>query len=320
MDYLGLDISKLAIDCKFKIGNDFIYMKIDNTPEGFEKIIDYINQNKLEVHARCEATGIYYIGIAEYLHKHGVKISVLNPLIIKHYAKYHMMRNKTDKKDAELIALYCSDKKPPPWHPQSEAKKQLQSLNRRIDQLNYMQTMEKNRLQVADTYSRPYIENMIGAISQQIEECRKHLQDVIQDTEDLAQKQKLLQTIKGVGQSTAAWLLSVLIDIDKFQTAKHFVSFLGLAPVYKESGTSVKSKPVISKMGDKFVRKALYWPARSACTRSKLWRPWYLRKLEEGKHPKQIYVAMMRKMCVYAYTILKTGKPFDENMHKTLDA
>ncbi len=320
MDYLGLDVSKLTVDCKFKIGNEFTYMKIDNTPEGFSKIVDYINDNKLEVHACCEATGIYYVGIAEYLYKHGVKISVLNPLIIKHYAKYHMMRIKTDKKDAKLIALYCSEKNPPLWCPQSEVKKQLQSLNRRIGQLNQMQTMERNRLQVSDDFSRPYIEAMIHDLGRQIEDCRQHLQRIISNSGDLAQKQRLLQTIKGVGQSTAVWLLSVLVDIDKFRTAKHFVSFLGLAPVIKESGTSVKGKPVISKMGDKFVRSALYWPARAACTRSKLWRPWYLKKLEDGKHPKEIYVAMMRKMCVYAYTILKTGKPFDENMHKRLDA
>ncbi|OAM26064.1 hypothetical protein A7P95_10140 [Eikenella longinqua] len=88
-----------------------------------------------------------------------------------------------------------------------------------------------------------------------------------------------------------------------------------LDALIKDSGTSVKYVK-ISKMGDKMVRKALYYPARAACLRSKLWRPWFEQKLKQGKHPKQIYVLMMCKIIKYAYAVIKSGQPFDENRHK----
>ena len=137
----------------------------------------------------------------------------------------------------------------------------------------------------------------------------------LRQPQELSHNQKLLQTISGVGQSTAAWLLSVLVDIDKFENSKKLISYLGLSPVIKDSGTSVRQAK-ISKMGDKKVRKALYYPARAACLRSKLWRPWFEQKMKQGKHPKQIYVLMMCKIVKYAYAVIKTGQPFDENRHK----
>lgn len=320
-NYLGLDVSKLTVDCAFLTNGKFKHLKIENHSDGFKQIIDHINQYGLtNVHACCEATGNYYLPLSEYLHDNNVKISVVNPLVIKHYARYQMSRIKTDKQDAKLIATYCSKEKPDAWQPNSKVKQQLQSLNRRIEQLNTMRTMDKNRQQVADEYARPSVEIIIDAIEQEIARCKQQLKDIVAADKALAEKKRLLQTIPGIGETAATWLLYMLVDIDKYPTAKHFVSYLGLTPVFRQSGTSVDGKHVISKMGDKTARKAMYMPARAACTRSKLWRPWYLQKLEEGKHPKQIYVTMMRKLCVYAYTVLKTNKPFDVDLHKMVDS
>ena len=224
-------------------------------------------------------------------------------------------RTKTDKQDAKLIADYCEKENPPLWKPLSEKRNALKVLNRRIEQLNVLLNIESNRQDVSDTVIKSGIERILEAIKNEIESCKKAIQNLIDSDKELSHNQKLLQTISGVGKSTAAWLLSVLVDIDKFENSKKLISYLGLSPVIKDSGTSVRQAK-ISKMGDKKVRKALYYPARAACLRSKLWRPWFEQKIKQGKHPKQIYILMMCKIVKYAYAVIKTGQPFDENRHK----
>lgn len=321
MVYLGLDVSKLTVDCVFMIDSQFTHVQISNNDDGFRQLLDYISNHKIkQLHACCESTGNYYLKLASYLHNNGISISVINPLAIKNYARLKLSRIKTDKQDAKLIAQFCANQQPKLWQPDSPLEAQIRSLNKRYDQLNHMLVAEKNRQQVADDHAIGSIENMLAYIQSEISSNRQQLQALIEENDELSNKQKLLQTIPGIGQTTAAWLLSVMINTDKYPSSKHMVSYLGLTPVIKNSGTSVRGKQAISKMGDRAIRKALYMPARAACTRSKLWRPWYDAKLKAGKHPKQIYVSMMRKMCIYAYTILKTGQPFNENLHKSVDS
>ena len=176
--------------------------------------------------------------------------------------------------------------------------------------------MEKNRIYVSDEITQVSIQTVIDCIDQQINQCQQKIQQLIEQSDTLKHQQKLLQTIPGIGTTTANWLLSVLIDIDKFPTSKQLVSYLGLSPIVRQSGKA-KSWQRISKMGDKSIRKALYMPARAACTRSKLWRPWFDAKIKAGKHPKQVYVLMMRKLVVYAYICLKTNQPFNPDLHKS---
>lgn len=318
--YLGLDISKHTIDCQFIIDNKPAqYLKIDNNPTGYQILQQHINpiieNQQSTIHACCESTGIYYLGIAQYLYQQQIPISVVNPSVIKSYAKMHLQRIKTDKQDAKTIAQYCQSQQPALWQPPSLQKTQLTALNRRIDQLNQLLTMEKNRIYVSDEITQASIQTVIDCIDQQINQCQQKIQQLIEQSDTLKHQQKLLQTIPGIGTTTANWLLSVLIDIDKFPTSKQLVSYLGLSPIVRQSGKA-KSWQRISKMGDKSIRKALYMPARAACTRSKLWRPWFDAKIKAGKHPKQVYVLMMRKLVVYAYACLKTNQPFNPDLHK----
>ncbi|OAM32022.1 hypothetical protein A7P95_00030 [Eikenella longinqua] len=313
---LGLDISKLTIDAHFNGQNDF--MRVMNNPTGIAKLMERIQsyqQQNQQIHACCEYTGVYYLPVANALHEAAIKISVVNPLSIKLYAEYKLRRTKTDKQDAKLIADYCQRENPPLWQPLSEKRKNLKALNRRIEQLNVLLNMESNRKEVSDPVIKSGIDTIINAIQNEIASCKTAIQDLIDSDKELSHNQQLLQTISGVGKTTAAWLLSVLVDIDKFENSKKLISYLGLSPVIKDSGTSVKYVK-ISKMGDKMVRKALYYLARAACLRSKLWRPWFEQKLKQGKHPKQIYVLMMCKIIKYAYAVIKSGQPFDENRHK----
>lgn len=313
--YLGLDISKHKIDA---VTAQTPHITVSNDDAGYQQLLDYFKTHQLNlarIHACCESTNIYYLDIAEYLYRHNIKISVINPTAIKAYAKMQLRRVKTDKQDAKLIAEYCQKEQPEAWQPESDIKRQLKSLHRRIEQLNEIYIQEQNRLQVADNCIKASIEYLIETLQMQIDECRKQMQCIIDKSVDLKRKQKYLETIPGVGRTTAQILLSVLIDLDRFKTAKNLISYLGLSPIIRDSG-KYKGLQRVSKMGNRSVRKSLYMPARTACTRSKLWRAWFDYQVGRGKHPKQVYVMMMCKILRYAYVCLKTDKPFDASLHQ----
>ncbi len=313
--YLGLDISKDKIDV---ISNQTPHLTISNDRQGCLTLLDYFNEHQIDlaqIHACCESTNIYYLAIATFLYQHQIKISVVNPTAIKSYAKMQLRRVKTDKQDAKLIAQYCQKEQPALWQPETEHKRQLKNLHRRIEQLNTMHVQEQNRLQVADDVTQTSITNLIGCLKKEIDRCQQQMQQIIDSSPDLKNKQKQLLTIPGVGKTTAQILLSVLTDLDKYPSAKHLISYLGLSPIIRDSG-KYKGLQRVSKMGNRSVRKSLYMPARAACTRSKLWRGWFDYQLSRGKHPKQVYVMMMCKILKYAYVCLKTDKPFNAELHQ----
>lgn len=312
--YLGLDISKNTIDV---VSEQSPHLKISNDIDGYLKLLDYLEKyqvRKNQIHACCESTNIYYLGVATFLFEQDIKISVVNPSVIKAYAKMQLKRVKTDKQDAKLIAQYCQKEQPYLWQPETDQKRQLKNLHRRIEQLNGILVQERNRYQVADDIIKTSINSLIILLEQEIENCRNQMQQIINSAPDLKRKQQHLQSIPGIGKTTSQMLLSVLIDLEKYPTAKHLISYLGLSPIIRDSG-KFKGSQRISKMGNRSVRKSLYMPARTACTRSKLWRPWFEQQVARGKHPKQVYVMMMCKILRYAYVCLKTDKPFDVNLH-----
>ncbi|WP_303065133.1 IS110 family transposase [Alysiella sp.] len=316
--YLGIDISKLWIDLVFKQNQKYQYLKISNNEVGFQQLLDFIQENQYnikEIHACCEATNVYYLPFSNFLNAHQIAISVVNPSIIKSYAEYHLRRVKTDKQDAKLIADFCEHDKPELWQPKTEQRIQLTSLHRRTNQLTQMLVSEKQRLEVADEYSQSSIQRTIEFIETELETCRTQMQQLIEENQELKHKQKILESITGIGRTTSQILLPVLIDIDKFQNHKKLISYLGLSPIIRQSGKH-KGKERVSKMGDSSIRKSLYMPARSACTRSKLWRSWFDKQIARGKHAKQVYVMMMTKLIKYAYYCIKHNEMFDESKHK----
>lgn len=316
--YLGIDVSKLHIDLAFKQNQTYQHLIISNDKSGFQQLLNFIQENQIntsEIYACCEATNVYYLALATFLYENQISISVVNPSIIKSYSEYNLRRVKTDKQDAKLIADFCEHSQPKFWQPKNEQSVKLTSFHRRTNQLTQMLVAEKVRLDVADDYSKSSIQRMIEHIETELEICRNEMQQLIDENAEMKRKQQILESITGIGRTTSQILLSVLLDVDKFQNHKKLISYLGLSPIIRQSGKS-KGKERVSKMGDGAIRKSLYMPARAACTRSKLWRSWFDKQIARGKHAKQVYVMMMTKLVKYAYYCIKNDVMFDESKHK----
>jgi transposase len=262
-----------------------------------------------------EATGVYWEAVAEVLAAHGMTVSVINPAQIKAFGASRMVRTKTDKVDAQLIAGFCAERSPAPWQAPSPSQQALRAMVLRLEALQTMRTQESNRLQVAREAVKPGITEHIEWLDKKIDALIKAIREHLDNDPKLKDKQALLDSIPGLGERTIATLLAFYANFDRFGNARQAVAFVGLDPRQHESGSSVKGKPRLSKVGHAFLRKALYMPAMVTLYKTAWGKRFRERLAAAGKPPKLIIGAMMRKLLQVVFGVLKSGKIFDPAKH-----
>ena len=208
---------------------------------------------------------------------------------------------------------------PPLWKPPDPLIQELQALvrrletlARRLETLEEMRVMEENRLEsgISCAQVRASLEEHIAYLQAQIEKTRQQIKDHIDQNPTLKEQRDLLTSIPGIGEATAALLLAE-VDAAQFQSARQVAAFAGLVPKIRQSGTSVRGRPRLSKAGSTRLRKGLYFPALTALRFNPLIRALGERLKAKGKSKMLIVGAAMRKILHLAYGVLKSGKPFD---------
>ena len=318
--HLGIDVAKAKLDCALLLPDGKVRHKVvENSPAGFQTLRSWLDkQGAASVHACMEATGIYWEAVAEFLAAiEGIKVSVVNPAQIKAFAMSRLVRTKTDKADAKLIAEFCAERHPPAWQAPSVAELTLRALVLRLEALHTMHTQESNRRQVARSAVAEGIELHLQWLDKEIERVTKAIRDHIGDDPDLRDKQRLLDSIPGLGERTIAVLLAFYANPQRFDNSRQAAAFAGLDPRQHESGSSVKGKPRMSKVGHSFLRKALYMPAMATLYHTTWGKQFRSRLAAAGKPPMLIIGAMMRKLVHVAFGVLKSGKTFDPALHGT---
>jgi len=316
MTTLGLDIAKAKIDCALLLKNKVKSKVFPNNPDGFNSLIGWLAKHGVSrVHACCEATGTYSDAVALFLHEHGHVVSVVNPAQIAAYAQAHLSRAKTDALDARLIARFCEREQPQPWTPPPAEERLLLALLRDLQNLQAIQQAESNRLATAHAFVRERIERHLTFLASEIEQIKKLIEQHIDRHDNLRGRRDLLDSVPGLGENTIPWLIAYLSDGGRFGGAKRAVAFFGLCPKPHQSGTSVRGKARIAKTGHADMRHVLFMPAMVAYSRCKAYAPFVQRLKAAGKPPKVIIVALMRKLVAIAQAILKSGKPFDPDLH-----
>lgn len=237
-------------------------------------------------------------------------MSVENPRKIKGFATAVLLRSKTDKQDAKLIAQYCKAVSPEPWRKPTPEQTRLKELTQYLGRLKRQKASEQTKKQTAPDYLAVHLQSTIDHLAAQIKFVQKLIQDFFRQNPQYRQQKERLQTIDGVGDNAANSLLAVLSRNQRFKSAAQFVAYLGLDPKIRQSGTSVNGKAGISKVGNTQLRTALFIPAMHAY-RSETFRSFTNRLKANGKRPKQIIVALMRKLAIIAYHLIKTGKDFE---------
>lgn len=314
MDVLGIDLAKLTFDATLLIGSGAQhYHSFPNTPEGFTQLQAWLAQHGVaQLHACMEATNIYWEALATFLYEKGYTVSVVNPARIKGYAMATMQRNKTDKLDSAIIASFCATHHPTAWQPLSEAHQRLRALVRHREDLLQTQLQQQNRLRdTTDSLVRESLQTVLDTLAKQLEAVDRTIKEHLVAQAELRTNLELLTAIVGIGVVTAAKLLAEFADIEQYESAKAAAADAGLTPAHFESGTSVRRRTRLSKVGKAGIRAALYWPAITAMRRCPAFKAFAERLAARGKPKKVIIGAVMRKLVHIIYGVLKHQTPYD---------
>ncbi len=315
--HLGIDVSKAKLDCALRLPNGKFRSKvIANSAVGFAQLTDWLASHQVaSAHVCMEATGIYWEEVAQFLATAGFTVSVVNPAQIKAYGTSRLTRSKTDAVDARLIADFCAERQPMAWQAPSEAEIVLRALVLRLEALQTMRTQESNRLDVARNAVQSDILQHLDWLDNAVKQLVNTINEHIDQHPDLKQKRALLNSIPGIGERTSAIFLAFYADTERFANSRQAAAFAGLDPRQYESGSSVKGKPRLSKIGHAFLRKALYMPAMVTLYKTAWGKRFKDRLTGNGKPAKLIIGAMMRKLVHVAFGVLKSGQAFDPTLH-----
>jgi transposase len=311
--HLGLDIAKLKFDCALLVGQRLAQQSFPNTPAGFTALLQWLAKHAAkpaECHACLEATGRYGEALAGWLHQQGFRVSVVNPARIRFFAQSLLTRNKTDELDAEIIARFCQQQQPRRWTPASPEQLQLQALTRLLDDLLEQRQNNRNRLESA---TAPVVVKCLKALERQLTKHITTVQGQIREHLDqhFARQNQLLRSIPGVGPSTVATVLAELPA--QLENARQAAAYAGLTPRRKQSGSSVRGRPGLSKIGNGRLRKILYFPAITALKYNPIIRALAQRLLARGKSKMCVVGAAMRKLLHIIWGVLKHQQPFAPN-------
>jgi transposase len=316
MMHLGIDLSKAYFDATVrKADSSKFHRRFDNDVNGFAALAVWLKEQGVrELQACMEATNIYWEGLADFLHGQGYTVSVVNPARIKGFAMSQLRRNKTDKLDSEVIADFCAKMEPLVWTPPSPEQHKLRSLVRHSEALQKTITQQKNRLASGnDDDVTASLERIIASLTEELQAIEEQIAAHIKQRPALVAEQKLLRSVIGIGPKASTKLLAEMYDLATYEDAHAAAADAGLSPAHHESGTTVRRKPRLCKVGKASVRSLLYWPAITAIKHNPVVKKLAQRLAAKGKPKMLIIAAAMRKLIHLAFGVLKNKTPFDPN-------
>jgi transposase len=311
---LGIDVSKKTLDVTLLDEKGRKRRKrVANSAADIATLQEWLSRHTIgDVHVCMESTSVYWEEVAEALHEAGYRVSVVNPVRIKGYAMSQLRRSKTDPLDGDVIADFCRTQEPEAWTPPTPEQKKLRALVRHLEALKKSRTQQLNRLGTCrDDEVRTSLETMLTTIKAEIEAVKARIAELIDQNPDLKEKKELLVSIKGIGEKTAVHILAEMYDLANYKNAKAAAADAGVTTSHYRSGTSVRRRPKISRMGKASVRTALYYPAITALQHNPIVKRMAQHLAAKGKGKAVIRVAAMRKLLHIAYGVLKNRKPFD---------
>ena len=311
----GIDVSHTKLDVCYQNNlGELFHLQVGNNNQGFAKIMEHTGAG---YHFVMEATGVYYIRLAFYLHSHGCALSVVNAIAIKRYIQMHLERNKTDKKDAAWICRYAIEQQPPYWQmPDSayfESKQLYNTIREYTEQIkrfnNHLHSLRLLPVPSKDTIRS--LEKMIAGMQKEIKQLEQKLQTLLQQWQP--DQLKSVSSIKGIGKRAAAMLIVFTQGFKHTQNHRQLISFAGLAPTQYSSGTSIQGKARIYKRGGKNLRDVLYMCSMNAMKTNTACKALYERLRANGKTGKQALVAVMNKLLKQVFAVVKNNSLYQPN-------
>lgn len=322
----GIDVAQHElVVCMGRMHDDwspqlYAHKTFANTPMGFaalQKWVTQVGSKELDVRYVMEATGVYHERLAYYLAGKGCMISVVLPNKISNYFRTLEVKTITDKTAAEAIACFGLERKLNNWKRPAKAYRELRQLTRERDQLVQERTMIMNQLHAEQSEAEPgessilRMKKRIALLNKQEQQIKDEIQAMAKQDEHVNSAIKTICTIPGIGVLTAATVVGETNGFELILNKRQLTSYAGLDVKEKQSGTSVKGKPRISKKGNKYLRKAMYMPALTAIRHDQRHKAIFDRLVARHGIKMKAIVAVQRKMLEMIYTIYKTKTAYD---------
>lgn len=317
-NFAGIDVSKKFFDvCKLS-GSAQESKQFAYDEKGLERVIKWLPAN---CHCVMEATGPYYLKLALKLHEYGFTVSVVNPLVIKRFSQMRLLRAKTDKADAKMIAAYAVNEQPSCWEPPAAYVLKLQQLEALAHQLQKQHTAllcQKEAFTAAgmDKEIKQMLQTSLAHLKKQIEELNKKSEQLIEQYHyELLSR---VVSVPGLGKKSAIMLIVLSDGFKKFENYRQLSAYIGLCPRIFQSGSSVKGKARICKMGMSRVRALLYVCAWSAKKCNAACKDLYERLVLKGKSKRLALIAVANKLIKQAFAIAVGNKMYEANYSKNI--
>ena len=324
---LGIDISKDKIDCCFSVmlSDRSIKVKcrkvLPNNENGFIEIIRLLTKwfiKDMKASLVMEATGVYYERLAYYFANYSrVKVSVVLPNKVKSYANSLGTRTKTDRVDAQILAQMGLERNLEVWEAPHVIYRQLRNLGRERLGLVEEKTMVSNQLH-AEEHSAEKVERSIkrygvriDLLETQIKEVEADMKELVVSSDELKEAVARLSSIEGVGFLTAAVVIGETDGFHLIKSRAQLTAYAGLDVVEFQSGSSVKKASKISKRGNRYLRKAVYFPAVCQIRQKNEFYNIYERVRNKSGQKKKGLVAVSRKILCLMYTLHKNKTDYN---------
>jgi transposase len=314
---VGLDVSKATLAVCYQRGAHLHHLEVSNDKPGFTHLLQTCGAECLFV---LEATGTYYLSLAYHLHEQGGQVAVINPLVVKRFTQMHLGKGKTDRKDAQWLLRYGQQQAVKLWQPTETVLVECRQLEQVTEQLLKQKTMVANSLEALQ--QQPIISPLAH---QRLQQTWQLLDDQVRalEAELLAlldqrfpQEMTLLCSIPGIGRKTAGMLLLFAGGFTQLNNYRQLIAKAGLSPREHTSGTSVRGKTRITKMGGGVLRSKLFVCSFSAKRSNAACKALYERLVAKGKNGKLALIAVCNKLIKQAFAIIKSGVPYQADFTK----
>jgi len=289
--FVGVDVSQAAWDVHVRPGDRRV--RIEVTDEAASQLLAAVGAPGACL-VVVEATGGLERPLVAALLEAGVTTAVVNPRQARDFAKAMGRLAKTDRIDAETLALFAERVQPRPAQKTPEKQEQLDALVTRRRQLVALRAVERTRQrQTVQRTAKQSIDKTVKFFDKQIAELEQAIARLIDADEDWRAKRDLIQSVPGVGPTTGATLMAELPELGQLNR-RQIATLAGVAPLNRDSGTLRGRRCV--RGGRASVRTALYMAAFAARRFNPAIRAFADRLHQAGKPFKVVLTACMRKL------------------------
>jgi transposase len=292
-----------------------------NNPKGFVALLQWVSKQTdqaVSVRYVMEATGVYHESFAYFLDEQGMEVSIVLPNKVSNYMRTLDIKTVTDQTAAAAIARFGLERKLDVWKKPRQIYRTLKQLTRERDQLVLERTVLKNQLHAEEVEGAPNkgsisrLKERMQLINKQEKLIKEEIKAIVEEDAEVSAKFDLLYSIPGISLLTAAIIMGETNGFELIRNKRQLASYAGFDVKRKESGTSVKMKPRISKKGNRHLRKALHFPAMSAIRHDDRFKAIFARLVAKHGIKMKAAVAVQRKLLEMAYTVYKTERKYDK--------